>query len=69
MKYNYLKYMLTALLLVCAMVAGSADFQVGGICYNILSQEERTVEVTLIGDGYSTFHGEYTGNMNIPGMF
>lgn len=54
------------LMLMCTIVANAADFQLDGICYNILSGEDRTVEVTFIGDNYSTFFGEYTGVVTIP---
>ena len=52
MKQNYLKQLITALLLLCCTVAGAADFEVDGICYNILSEEDMNVEVT-IGNGYT----------------
>ena len=52
MKQNYLKELMTALLLLCCTVAGAADFEVDGIYYNILSSEDKTVEVT-IGNGYT----------------
>ncbi len=37
---------MTALLLLCCTVASAADFEVDGICYNILSDSDKTVEVT-----------------------
>lgn len=49
---------MTALLLLCCTVAGAADFKVDGIYYNILSEEDKTVEVT---SGYG-----YTGAVIIP---
>lgn len=55
-----------ALMLMCTIMANAADFQLGGICYNIISDEDKVVEVTFIGDGYSTFFGEYTGVVTIP---
>ncbi len=57
MKQNYLKELMTALLLLCCTVAGAADFEVDGICYNILSDSDKTVEVT--SDGYNN-HGAVT---------
>ena len=66
MKQCCLKYLCFALLLMFTIVANAADFQSGGICYNILSEEEKSVEVTYIGDGYSTFYGEYKGVLTIP---
>ena len=59
MKSNYLKHLFTALFLLCATVAAAHDFEVGGIYYNILSQEDKTVEVT-----YGT--NPYTGSVVIP---
>ena len=51
---------MTALLLLCCTVASAADFEVGGLYYNILSSEDKTVEVTSGGNGYS-------GAVTIPG--
>ena len=69
MKHNYLKHLFTALLLLCATVASAHDFEVDGIYYNILSEEEKTVEVTYRGNsntgGYSN---AYTGSVDIPSM-
>ncbi|MBQ2778738.1 MAG: leucine-rich repeat domain-containing protein, partial [Bacteroidaceae bacterium] len=59
MKQNYLKELMTALLLLCCTVAGAADFEVGGIYYNILSSEDKTVEV-------KSGSNEYTGAVTIP---
>ena len=60
MKHNYLKQLFTALLLLCTTIASAYDFEVGGIYYNILSEEEKTVEVI---NGTN----KYTGNVVIPG--
>ena len=61
-----LKHLFTALLLMVATVAMAHDFEVGGIYYNILSEEEKTVEVTYRGDRYSIYDDEYTGSVDIP---
>ena len=61
-----LKHLLTALLLMVATVAMAHDFEVGGIYYDILSEEEKTVEVTYRGDSYSSYSNEYTGSVDIP---
>lgn len=53
MTQNYLKQLMTALLLLCCTVAGAADFEVDGIYYNILSSEDKTVEVTSGSNKYS----------------
>ena len=59
MKQNYLKELMTALLLLCCTVASAADFDVDGIYYNILSSEDKTVEVT-------SGSNEYSGAVTIP---
>lgn len=61
-----LKHLLTALLLMVATVAMAHDFEVGGIYYNILSEEEKTVEVTYRGDSYKSYSDEYTESVVIP---
>ena len=66
MKNNCLKHLFTALLLLYAMVVSAHDFEVDGIYYNILSEEEKTVEVTYGGDHYNSYSNEYTGSMVIP---
>ena len=63
-----LKHLLTALLLMVATVAMAHDFEVGGIYYDILSEEEKTVEVTYRGYSYSNYSNEYTGSVDIPSM-
>ncbi len=60
-----LKHLFTALLLMVATVAMAHDFEVGGIYYNILSEEEKTVEVTYEGF-YITDSKEYYGSVDIP---
>ncbi len=59
MKQNYLKKLMAALLLLCSTVVSAQTFDVDGICYNILSYGDKTVEVTS-GDN------EYTGDVTIP---
>ena len=53
MKHNYLKHLFTALFLLCTIVANAYDFEVGGIYYNILSEEDKTVEVTGKTNNYT----------------
>ena len=65
MKHNYFKHLFTALLLLCTTVATAHDFEVGGIYYNILSEEEKTVEVTFKGTSYYDSR-EYSGSVVIP---
>ena len=66
MKHNYLKHLFTALLLMCTTVATAHDFEVGGVYYNILSDTDKTVEVTYKGNSYSEYSNEYTGSVVIP---
>ena len=57
-----LKHFFTVLLLLSVTTATAHDFEVGGIYYNILSEEGKTVEVTF---DYS-YSNEYTGSVVIP---
>lgn len=61
-----IKHLITALLLLCATVATAHDFEVDGIYYNILSEDDKTVEVTYRGNNYDSYSNEYTGNVSIP---
>ena len=61
-----LKYLFTALLLLCATVATAHDFVKGGIYYNITSTTDFTVEVTYRGSSYYQYSNEYSGNVVIP---
>ena len=51
-----LRHLLTALLLLCSVVANAQDFEVDGIYYNIHT-EERSVEVTSSGSYYNSYNG------------
>ena len=64
MKHNYLKHLFTALFLLCATVAVSKNFEIRGICYGILSEENKTLKVTHFGLFNST--KKYTGEVVIP---
>ena len=48
-----MKHLFTMLLALIAATASAQDFVVDGICYNILSEDDRTVEVTESPYGYS----------------
>ena len=52
---------LAAILMLCCATLSAHDFEVEGIYYNILSKEDRTVEVT-----YRESYIEYSGNVVIP---
>ena len=62
-----IRHLFTVLMLLCSAVAFAHDFEVGGIYYNILSEEDKTVEVTFKGSSYSEYSNEYTGDVVIPG--
>ena len=49
----FMKHLFTMLLALIAVTASAQDFEVDGICYNILSEDDRTVEVTGSPYGYS----------------
>ena len=61
-----LKHLFTALMLLCTTVATAHDFEVGGIYYNILSEEDKTIEVTYRGTSYYQYPNQYTGSVIIP---
>ncbi|MBR4968004.1 MAG: leucine-rich repeat domain-containing protein [Bacteroidaceae bacterium] len=61
-----MKHLFTVLLLLCTTMATAHDFEVGGIYYKILSEEDKTVEVTYKGLSYSAYSNEYTGSVVIP---
>ena len=57
---------LAAVLMLCCATLSAHDFEVEGIYYNILSEEDRTVEVTYKGSYSGEYSGEYSGNVAIP---
>ena len=61
-----LKHLFTALLLLCSLTAKAHDFEVGGIYYNILSEDGNTVEVTYRGTSDSQYSNEYYNSVVIP---
>ena len=54
-----MKHLFTMMLALIAATASAQDFEVNGICYNILSEDDRTVEVT-------SNYGSYAGDIVIP---
>ena len=65
-----MKKILQIMLLLVALLLSSNsinahDFEVGGIYYNVLSESDKTVEVTYKESSYSAFN-EYTGSVTIP---
>ena len=56
----------TIALLLCSETMNAHDFEVDGIYYNILSENNKTVEVTFEGDTYSSKANEYTDSVTIP---
>ena len=55
-----MKHLFTMLLTLVAVTASAQDFEVDGIYYNILSEDDRTVEVTENPN-------DYAGDVVIPG--
>lgn len=58
--------LLTIVVLLCSVSASPHDFEVDGICYNITSETELTVEVTYNGDSHSSTIIENNGELLIP---
>ena len=50
--------------LLCTMGVSAHDFEVDGIYYNIMSAEDKTVEVTY--EGSSVYSANYSGSVTIP---
>ena len=63
---KHLKHLFTVLLLLFTTMATAHNFEVGSIYYNILSEENKTVEVTYRGSYSSSYDDEYTGSVVIP---
>ena len=61
-----LKFLFTALLLLCGTMAFAHDFEVDGIYYNITDATNKTVELTYSGSSYYAVSNEYTGCVVIP---
>ena len=60
--------LLTAAALMCVIEGYAYDFKVGGICYNITSETNKTVGVTY-NDKYSysyNYYTKYEGSVTIP---
>ncbi len=58
-------WLATMAMLLCSVAAGAHEFEVGGIYYNITSEENLTVEVTYWGYHPSSYN-EYIGTFSIP---
>ena len=69
MKTNYLKCLLAALLAVAGfMTARAEDFKAGGLCYNIISEDEKTVEVTYYYTDYNDYNGYDSDKLDEEGL-
>lgn len=62
---SFFKSALLTLLILCSNFVWAHDFEVDGIYYNILSETDKTVEVTFKGSSYNEY-SEYTGCVDIP---
>ena len=58
-------WLTTIAVLLCSISASAYDFKVGSIYYNILSEEDKTVEVTYYVYGDQNAN-TYTGSLIIP---
>ena len=58
--------LLLAALLLGRLAASAHSFEVGGIYYNITSEEDLTVAVTYRGNSYNEYSNEYSGAVTIP---
>ena len=58
--------LMTIAVLLCSVTANAHDFEVDGIYYNIISEENSTVEVTYKGSYYNSYDNEYIGEISIP---
>ena len=56
---QFKKFAMTIIGLWCCIVANAFDFEEGGICYNITSETDLTVEVTCK-------YNNYEGDVSIP---
>lgn len=61
-----LKFLFTALFLLCNTIVFAHDFEVGGIYYKVISLTDKTVVVTYAGDYYYHHSNEYSGDVTIP---
>lgn len=66
-----MKTLVRNLLILTAVLSVSANafaynFKVNGICYNILSSEAKTAEVTYEKKSGNTYKSDYSGNVVIP---
>ena len=55
-----------AMMIAISLPSFAHDFEVDGIYYNILSESDKTVEVTCRGEWYDSYTNEYTGRVTIP---
>ena len=61
MRKVYLKQLfVTVAMLLCGVTANAHDFEVDGIYYNILTEEDKAVEVTYRGDYADAHSNEYS---------
>lgn len=67
MKFIMQKVLFLLVLLSASEVATAYDFQVDGLCYNMLSEENKTVEVTYLDIAWGDRNSSYvSGDLQIP---
>ena len=63
---KHFRLLFTTLLLLCAVSVSAHDLEVDGIYYNILSEKDKTIEVTYKGNSYSEYPNDYIDCVVIP---
>lgn len=66
MKFNYLKNLFTALLLLCATAVSAHDFEVDCIYYRVTNESVKEVAVSFYGNAFDEIDDEYIGYVVIP---
>ena len=66
MKQNVLRQLFMAVLLLCSVSVHAHQYEIDGIYYNILSEDDKTVEVTYYGNDMFHVTNEYHGHITIP---
>lgn len=61
-KFKYLTLLVVLAISTLSFNASAYDFEVGGICYNIISSSDKTAEGTYKSASYDS----YQGNIDIP---
>ena len=66
MKQNLVRAFVTLFIISATVTSKAYDIYVDGIYYDIISEKNRTVEVTVSQPIYDNYKGSYTGHIVIP---